>query len=133
MMIRSLLALAWRQSGRDLRSGELNLLAAALMLAIMVSTAVGLLANRLEKGLGRQVVAVLGADLVIQGSRPVPPAVAEKADALGLAQSRTLEFPSVIMAGEQLQMVSARGVAPGYPLRGMVHTTRRPLVDLLFS
>ncbi len=129
MSIQSLLVTAWRQTGRDLKSGELSLLAVALLLAVTISTAIGLFGNRLEKGMGRQVAAVLGADLVVQGSQSPEPELKKKAEELGLDQSRTIEFPSVILAGDRLQMVSVKGVENGYPLRGAVRTADQPFAE----
>ena len=120
------LSTAWRQTHRDLRSGELNLLLVALVLAVTVSTAIGLFGDRLQKGLGRQVAAVLGADLLIQGSRPVDTTIDQQAAEAGLRHSRTIEFPSVILAGDELQMISAKGVENGYPLRGVVRIAEQP-------
>lgn len=126
MTFSSLLSTAWRQTHRDLRGGELNLLLVALVLAVTVSTAIGLFGDRLQKGLGRQVAAVLGADLIVQGSRPVDTVIDQKASETGLMHSRTIEFPSVILAGDELQMISAKGVETGYPLRGQVRIADQP-------
>ena len=46
-------ALAWRQTLRDFRAGELRLLALAVMLAVAALTAVGFFADRLNQGLAR--------------------------------------------------------------------------------
>ena len=45
--------LAWRQTLRDFRAGELRLLALAVMLAVAALSAVGFFADRLDKGLER--------------------------------------------------------------------------------
>jgi putative ABC transport system permease protein len=47
------IALAWRQTLRDFRAGELRLLALAVMLAVAALTAVGFFADRLNNGLAR--------------------------------------------------------------------------------
>jgi putative ABC transport system permease protein len=49
----SVVLLAWRQTLRDLRAGELRLLAVAVMLAVAALTAVGFFADRLNTGLAR--------------------------------------------------------------------------------
>ncbi len=126
MTLSSLFAIAWRQTRRDLRGGEFNLLLVALVLAVAVSTAIGLFSEQLQKGMGRQVAAVLGADLVVQGSQPIAQSVEKVASDLGIVQVRTIEFPSVIVANDNFQMVSAKGVEAGYPLRGLVRIARSP-------
>ena len=45
----SIWALAWRQTLRDFRAGELRLLAVAVLLAVAALTAVGFFANRLDR------------------------------------------------------------------------------------
>ena len=52
----SIRALAWRQTLRDFRAGELRLLAVAVMLAVAALTAVGFFADRLGNGLQRTVL-----------------------------------------------------------------------------
>ncbi|MGB1270942.1 MAG: ABC transporter permease, partial [Endozoicomonas sp.] len=47
----------------------------------------------------------------------------------GLELSTVLEFPSVIMAGEAMQMVSAKAVENNYPLRGHIRTADRPFAQ----
>ena len=46
----SVALMAWRQTLRDLRAGELRLLAVAVMLAVAALTAVGFFADRLNTG-----------------------------------------------------------------------------------
>ena len=121
-----LATLSWRQTRRDLRAGELNLLIAALMLAVIVSTGVSLLSNQLQITLGRQVTSILGADLVIQGAHPITSEIEQAARDTGIQQVRTIEFPTMLIAGDLFQMVSAKGVEAGYPLRGFIRTATNP-------
>ena len=65
----SIVALAWRQSLRDFRTGELRLLALAVLLAVVALTAVGFFADRLNQGLVRDAAALLGGDAVTAVSR----------------------------------------------------------------
>ncbi len=111
---------------RDWRSGELWLLVAALLMAVAVSTAIALFSERLQLALGRQVAEVLGADMLIRSPRPVQPAILAEAQKHGLKLSTILEFPSVVMAGDEMQMVSAKAVENNYPLRGHIRTANQP-------
>ena len=58
-------ALAWRQTVRDFRAGELRLLAVAVMLAVAALTAVGFFADRLSNGLERNARQLLGVEPVV--------------------------------------------------------------------
>jgi len=118
----SLLALAWRQTRRDLRAGELRLLAVAVVLAVAALTAVGFFADRLNNGLQRDARQLLGGDAVVASDKPAPADVLAKARALGLAVAQTVEFPSMGRAsdaqGGATRLVSVKAVTSGYPLRG---------------
>ena len=59
---------ALRSFGRELRSGEVLVLLAAVGLAVGALTAVGFLTDRIGKAVARQANEVLAADLVIAGS-----------------------------------------------------------------
>ena len=120
----TLLALAWRQTLRDLRAGELRLLAVAVILAVAALTAVGFFADRLANGLARDARQLLGGDAVVASDKPVPAELAARARALGLAVAHTVEFPSMGRAsdaqGGATRLVSVKAVTAGYPLRGRV-------------
>ena len=61
----SIWLLAWRQTQRDFRAGELRLLLAAVMLAVAALTAVGFFADRIERGLARDARQMLGGDAIV--------------------------------------------------------------------
>src|SRR5690606_37944396 len=64
---------------------------------------------------------LLGADLVLRWTRPIPPELAGEAQARGLASVGTLAFRSMVVRGERSLLGEITAVEPGYPLRG---TTR---------
>ncbi|MFZ9060952.1 MAG: ABC transporter permease, partial [Steroidobacteraceae bacterium] len=87
----ALLALA-----RDWRSGELAVLALALVIAIAALTGVGFFTDRVGQAVERQAAEVIAADLKLQASRaPSDDWLAAAAEA-GLATARPLSFPSVV-------------------------------------
>jgi putative ABC transport system permease protein len=110
--------LALRLLRRDWRSGELYLLSAALVLTVAAITAVGFFTDRIERAMQRQGGELIAADLVIDSSRPIPSAFADEAAVRGLQVARTLTFSSVVLAGEQSQLVQVKAVDDAYPLRG---------------
>ena len=65
-------SLAWRQTQRDFRAGELRLLIVAVMLGVAALTAVGFFADRLKSGLARD-AALGGQPLAVPGSYPWGP------------------------------------------------------------
>ena len=118
----SIRALAWRQTLRDFRAGELRLLAVAVMLAVAALTAVGFFADRLNSGLQRDARQLLGGDAVVGSDRPAPPEITAKALSLGLRVATNAGFPSMGRApdskGGASRLVSVKAVSAAYPLRG---------------
>lgn len=120
------LRFAWRALWRDLKSGELAILAAALVVAVAAVSAVGFFTDRVSRAMERQAGDILAADLVLH-SRSEPDAIfLEEARDRGLATSARWSFASVIVAGEESVLANTKAVADGYPLRGVVRIADRP-------
>lgn len=113
------------QVGRELRSGEVRVLAAALALAVAAMTAVGFFTDRVAQGVQARSAEVLAADLVLRSNRPIPAARESLAAELGLEMARTASFPSVVLAGERSALADIEAVEEGYPLRGSLRTSSR--------
>jgi putative ABC transport system permease protein len=120
----SIATLAWRQTQRDFRAGELRLLAFAVVLAVAALTAVGFFADRLNSGLARDARALLGGDAIVGSDKPTPPELAAKARELSLKVAGSTGFPSMARAPEEQggasRLVAVKAVTPGYPLRGQL-------------
>ena len=65
-------AFALRSFARELRSGEVLVLLAAVALAVAALTAVGFLTDRISKAVARQANEVLAADLRLRSQEPIP-------------------------------------------------------------
>ena len=118
------LPLAWRWFKRDLRAGELGVMAIALVVAVAAMSSVGFFTDRVKQALGNEANHLMAADLVISSDHPIDPALANEADRLGLSRSTTAVFPSMVQAGERFQLVSVKSASAGYPLRGHIHVLR---------
>lgn len=116
----SALSFGLTQVGRELKSGEVRVLAAALALAVAAMTAVGFFTDRVAQGVQARSAEILAADLVLRSNRPIPEARDTLAAELGLATARTASFPSVVLAGEDSALADVEAVAEGYPLRGQL-------------
>ena len=107
---------------RDLRAGELRLLIVAVTLAVASLTAVGFFADRLNGGLQRDALQLLGGDAVLRSDGPTPEAFIDRARILGLKSASTVTFPTMARArdedGGASKLVAFKGVPQGYPLRG---------------
>ena len=116
-----MIGLARRLLGRELRSGELRLLFAALVVAVAAVTAVtavGFFADRVRLALDSEAQQLMGGDLVLIADQPWPPAVIDEARRRGLGLAETLIFPSMVLANGQAQLADIKAVSNSYPLRG---------------
>lgn len=108
---------------RDFKAGELNLLLAAVTLAVMIVTAISLFAERLEKALVAEASVFLAADLVLKSPDPVDPQWLQAAHEL--QQAQIVQFPSMVFAGEEMALASVKAVTAAYPLRGQLEVSRQ--------
>ena len=105
---------------RDWRGGQLNLIVSALVLAVMVVTAVSLLADRVERGINQQITAFLAADLAVRAGTEIEQKYFDQSQALGLNTAKTAQFRSMVFAGEYSHLASVKAVENAYPLRGLI-------------
>lgn len=103
---------------RDWRSGELNLLLAALIIAVASLAAVGFFVDRLRVALDLQASQLLGADLVVRSQRKLPDDYLTQAQALKLTVASTVSFPSMVSYEGVPRLASVKAFSPNYPLRG---------------
>ena len=105
---------------RDWRGGQLNLVVSALVLAVMVVTAVSLFADRVERGLNQQISSFLAADLALRGGIDISKEYRQKAATLNLQTADTANFRSMIFVDDKNHLASVKAVSDSYPLRGKV-------------
>lgn len=122
------LVFAFRSFGRELRSGEVLVLLAAVGLAVGALTAVGFLTDRIGKAVSRQANEVLAADLRLRSQERVPDEWRDLAQDYDLETAETMSFPSVVFAGDESALATVMVVSDGYPLRGSVRIS-----DALFG
>ncbi|MFI3247013.1 MAG: ABC transporter permease, partial [Ferrimonas sp.] len=118
--------LAWRLFRRELLRGQLRLILAAIILAVLSVTSLALVSDRLQQGLNHEVSKFLAADRILRSPSQVPEAFLQEAERIGLKQASVLEFQSMVFVGQQLQLVTVKAVTEGYPLKGEI----TPLTEL---
>jgi putative ABC transport system permease protein len=114
--------------GRELRSGEVLVLLAAVSLAVAALTAVGFLTDRIGKAVARQANEVLAADLRLRSQEPIPDSWRDTAEEYELQTAETNTFPSVVFAADLSALATIKAVSSSYPLRGNVR-----IADTLFG
>ncbi|HUJ88244.1 MAG TPA: FtsX-like permease family protein [Burkholderiales bacterium] len=119
-----------RMLARDWRAGELQVLAAALVVAVASVTSVAFFADRVGQALVRDAHQLLGADLVLASDHPWDEAIGAGIAARGLARAEALNFISMASAGEgaaqRSKLAAVKAVSAGYPLRGKLRTAAAP-------
>ena len=115
--------LAWRQLRRDLKAGDIRILLAALVLAVVAVTAVGFVTDRAARALAIEANKLLGGDAVVRGDSPIGGVVRGAASATGLHRTETIELDSMIRVGDgaaaNLKLGELRALGAGFPLRGV--------------
>jgi putative ABC transport system permease protein len=112
------LRLGWRLLRRDIASGEVRVLFAALVLAVCAVTSVGFVTDRAKRALDLEANRLLGGDAVLRADQPISDAPRELAATFGLDSTETLGFPSMVRVGDTLKLSDIRALGSGYPLRG---------------
>ena len=123
----SLLRISLRLLARDWRSGYLNLLLVALLVAVTSHNTIGFLTERINNAMETQASQLLGGDLVI---RSPTPAMELEQLALnpnnGMTTATTAEFSSIVSAGDAMQLASIKSVSNGYPLKAPLRVADAP-------
>lgn len=116
--------LALRLLWRDWRGGELRILAAALVIAVAIVTAIGLFVDRLQTGIQAQSTWFLAADRVLISSQPVDAAWLQAARTAGLDVAEVVSFNSMVFVDREgdtdMQLAAVKAVSAAYPLRGQL-------------
>ncbi|MEO7062429.1 MAG: FtsX-like permease family protein [Dokdonella sp.] len=114
----NVLVFASRSLRREFRHAELATLAAALALAVAAMAAVATLASRVEHAIVASAAELIGGDLGIGSSQPLPSAFSVQARERGLAINQLADFPSVVFAGDASKLCDVRASDATFPLRG---------------
>lgn len=118
---------ATRMLARDWRGGELGVLIAALVLAVGVVSGISAFTSRLQSALVQESHRFLAADAVLSSSRELPPTWLQEAAERKLQVARTLQFPSMVYAGDENMVLAAiKAVDSAYPLRGELTRSESP-------
>ena len=105
---------------RDWRAGEWRVLLIALVLAVGSIATVGLFADRIRLTLQQEATSLIGADLRITSTRPLPKEYRDAALQRGLRVMESDAFPSMVTARNENLLADIMSVEQGYPLRGKI-------------
>ena len=110
--------LGLRMLRRDLASGEVRVLLAALVLSVCAVSSVSFVTDRAGRALAIEANRLLGGDALLRADAPIADAPRQKARELGLQVAETVAFPSMLAVGEGLKLSELKAISAGFPLRG---------------
>jgi putative ABC transport system permease protein len=116
----NLLRLSLNLLRRDWRAGEWRVLLIALLLAVGSISTVGLFADRVRLALQQEATSLIGADLRISSTRPLPTEYRDAALQRGLRVMESDAFPSMVAGKHDNVLTDIMSVEQGYPLRGKI-------------
>lgn len=120
------LSIAWRQCRSAWAAGEIRVLLFALVLAVAATTAVGLFTDRIQSSMRTQGNVLLGADMVVNADHALPESYRAEAQKRQYQTTQTLEFSSMVVAGERNALAEIKAVEAGFPLRGKLTIQHSP-------
>ncbi|ALZ74980.1 FtsX-like permease family protein [Rheinheimera sp. F8] len=113
-----LVKIAWRLFWRELRNGELWVVAFALMLAVLTVVSLSGITDSVRSALMQRSSNFTAADKVLRSSSPFQREIFNQAQALGLKTAEQIQFNTMVFAGDNMQLVNVKAVSAEYPLRG---------------
>ncbi|MDX1695729.1 MAG: FtsX-like permease family protein, partial [Ketobacteraceae bacterium] len=121
--------LALRLLGREWRSGALGVMFMALLVAIISHTSIGFFTDRLNHAMVARAAHLMGGDLVVKSPLAVDAPLLEKAREMEIATATTVQFSTVIIFGDEIQLSAVKAVSQEYPLTGHLRTATEAFGD----
>ncbi len=110
----------------EIRAGKMTVIILALILAVSSATIISVFSQRLDSAMLNKSSELLGADLRLQSREKIPQDWYQVAHSLNLTTTTTLEFPSVVLLGDEMALAAVKAVDEGYPLKGQLASQNNP-------
>lgn len=107
-----------RMLSRERRSGEVLVLALALLVSVAALSSVGFFSDRIENALTSQANDLLGGNLVLVSDHDWNPLILARAADDRLQQSHSMSFPSMVLAEQANALARIKVVDKNFPLKG---------------
>jgi len=127
------LNIAARLFWRELRRGELWVIAFALCLAVFTVVSLTGITESVRSALSQRSSNFIAADKILRSSLPFNDEIFRSAEQLGLKTAKQMQFSTMVFAGDLMQLVSVKAVSPSYPLRGRLELKSSELADAKIS
>lgn len=110
----------WLWERRRWRLSEMRLLFMAILVSVVVVTAVGFFTDRVDRLMRQQAVALMGGDLVLNSTRPIGQAYQQYATEQAITSASMTKFVSMTSTDDEFKMAQIKAVTPNYPLKGEI-------------
>ncbi len=130
-MKRRLIKISSKLLRNECRQRELKILFLATVISIATVSLISLLGDHLQKLILQSSSQFIAADRQLKSPRAIPEGWLQTAKAMNIETAHTLSFPTMLFAGEQMQLVSVKAVSEGYPLKGTLETSNQPFSPAL--
>lgn len=117
MMLQQLL-LGVRLLWRDWRGGELGLLIGALTVAVTIVVGIAQFVERINGAILAESNEFIAADRLLRSNEALPDQWLELANSYDLRHAQVLHFPTMVLAGDAMQLAAVKAVSAAYPLLG---------------
>lgn len=117
-------SIAWRLFWRELKQGELWVIAFSLFLAVASVVSLSGITQGVETALQQRSAQFIAADKVLGSSIPFSDDIIVKAAEHNLTTAKQMQFDSMVFAGDKMQLVTVKAVSDAYPLRGALLLNR---------
>ncbi len=112
------LMLGVRLLWRDWRGGELGLLIGALTVAVTIVVGIAQFVERINGAILAESNEFIAADRLVRSNKAPPEQWLQLANSYGLRHAQVLHFPTMVMAGDAMQLAAVKAVSAEYPLLG---------------
>jgi putative ABC transport system permease protein len=113
----------------EIRAGKMTVIMLALILAVSSATIISVFSQRLDSAMLNKSSELLGADLRLLSREEISHDWYQQAQDLGLKTTTTLEFPSVVLLGDEMALAAVKAVDQGYPLKGQLGSQQNPALQ----
>lgn len=111
-------SIAWRLFWRELKRGELWVIAFALFLAVFSVVSLSGITQSVKIALEQRSAQFIAADRVLGSTQAFNPEIITLAQQQGLAVAQQMQFDSMLFSEQEMQLATIKAVSPSYPLRG---------------
>ncbi|WP_423185969.1 ABC transporter permease [Alishewanella sp. d11] len=111
-------SIAWRLFWRELKRGELWVIAFALFLAVFSVVSLSGITQSVKVALEQRSAQFIAADRVLGSTQAFNPEIIRLAEQQGLATAQQMQFDSMLFSEQEMQLATIKAVSSSYPLRG---------------